>query len=312
MIKSTRGRKPNTTKTRSKKTFPVIASVTVDSIDGKFETQNKPPLIIHLPIKSCDVVFHDNSIKYDPTPPLQIEAYDKDADNQFTEQNVCIEAPTCPEQNDECKQVNNSADIICNNTNTFLAQFKNTKEISKLPEQTDVYCMWCCNPFQGMPFIIPIHDRCEYIEVYGNFCCSECATSYIFDMKQDFHKKWDQYSLLNRIYKKKDGTNIRPAPPRTCLKIFGGSLTIEEYRKIIHNNNSRVDIHLPPMISILSTMDIKPIDFYDVNLTKNMSEDIHERIDQIETKLKLERKKPLKEWNSTLDACIKLKVNTCK
>jgi hypothetical protein len=62
------------------------------------------------------------------------------------------------------------------------------------------------------------------------------------------------------------------------------------------------------MVSILSTMDTKPIDFYDSSLTKNVNETVTERLQKAEEVLRLRRTKPLKAWESTLDACINLKI----
>jgi len=65
---------------------------------------------------------------------------------------------------------------------------------------------------------------------------------------------------------------------------------------------------MPPMVSLLSTMDTKPIDFYDTSLTKNVCETVKERLQKAEEVLKLRRTKPLKAWESTLDACMNLKI----
>jgi hypothetical protein len=132
--------------------------------------------------------------------------------------------------------------------------------------------------------------------------------AHLFDSRQDSFARWEQLSLLNRIYGA-DAT-IRPAPPRTILKLFGGPMTIEEYRGLVRKGKMRVDIHLPPMVSLLATMDTKPIDFYDVSLTKNVMETVGERLAKAEEVLKLKRTKPLKAWESTLDACINLRVRT--
>ena len=77
---------------------------------------------------------------------------------------------------------------------------------------------------------------------------------------------------------------------------------------MIRSYKVRVDIHLPPMVSILATMDTKPIDFYDASLTKNVNETVTERLQKAEEVLRLRRTKPLKAWESTLDACINLKI----
>lgn len=77
---------------------------------------------------------------------------------------------------------------------------------------------------------------------------------------------------------------------------------------MIYSHKVRVDIHLPPMVSILATMDTKPIDFYDASLTKNVTETVKERLQKAEEVLRLRRTKPLKAFESTLDACLNLKI----
>ena len=127
-------------------------------------------------------------------------------------------------------------------------------------------------------------------------------------MRQDSHTRWEQFALLYRVYSEACQGKIHPAPSRNGLKLFGGSLTITEYRNLIRSHKVRVDVHLPPMVSILATMDTKPIDFYDASLTKGVTETVKERLQKAEEVLRLRRTKPLKAWESTLDACINLKI----
>jgi hypothetical protein len=214
--------------------------------------------------------------------------------------------------------VNTTANTTTNTTNTntidyykrgeLLVQFKTTDEVRKIPESSSVACFWCCHTFEGRPVVLPIHDHGDYLRVFGNFCCPECAMSYLFDMRQDTHMRWEQLALLNRVYAESVGGKIYPAPVKTVLQMFGGLYNIEEYRAMIRQNKVRVDIHIPPMVSILATMDTKPIDFYDVSLTKNVMETVKERLQKAEEVLKLRRTKPLKAWESTLDACINLRI----
>ena len=133
--------------------------------------------------------------------------------------------------------------------------------------------------------------------------------THLFDTHQDSHTRWEQLALLNRVYASVCGGRIYPAPPRSTLKLFGGPYTIEEYRGVIRQGKLRADVHLPPMVSILATMDTKPIDFYDVSLTRNVMETVKERLQKAEEVLKLRRTKPLKAWESTLDACMNLRIN---
>jgi hypothetical protein len=116
-------------------------------------------------------------------------------------------------------------------------------------------------------------------------------------------------SLINRIYSINYGTNIVPASNRNVLTLFGGLLSIEQYRALLQSHKVRVDIHYPPMISILATMDTKPIDFYDTYMNKNSLDTNKERLQKAEEQLKLRRSKPLKAFESTLDAYINLKIH---
>jgi hypothetical protein len=118
-------------------------------------------------------------------------------------------------------------------------------------------------------------------------------------------------ALLNRIYGEAcKHARIFPAPSRSSLKLFGGPMTIEAFRKTVLQGKVRIDIQMPPMVSILGSLDTKPIDFYDISLTKNVMETVKERLDKAEQVLKLKRTKPLKAWESTLDACFNLKVRS--
>ena len=191
---------------------------------------------------------------------------------------------------------------------TFLVQFKDSSDIKQLPTHSDAACFWCCHTFTHRPVILPIRDTGEHLLVTGNFCSPECSASYLFDIRQDSHTRWEQFALLHRVYSELCHGTIYPAPARSVLKLFGGALSIQEYRALIYSHKVRVDIHLPPMVSILSTMDTKPIDFYDASLTKNVTETVKERLQKAEEVLRLRRTKPLKAWESTLDACLNLKI----
>ncbi len=313
-------------KTTKKKQFPVVAVITPDGIQGSLQMETRRPLIVHLPIQSKDVIFNDVPITYDPCPPTNPEAYNTLNDNPFedTAEEVnlinTIDNDTTinnsstinkyQQNKDTTQQTNSTQNNIdfYNLKATLLVQYKNSSEIKKIPEKSDSACFWCCHTFEWRPVILPLRDQGEYLQVYGNFCCPECAMAYLFDIRQDSHTRWEQLAILNRLYREVCGGKIYPAPVRSILKHFGGNLTIEEYRALIRSQKVRVDVHIPPMVSLLSTMDTKPIDFYDTALTKNVNETVKERLQKAEEVLKLRRTKPLKAWESTLDACMNLKI----
>ena len=127
----------------------------------------------------------------------------------------------------------------------------------KWPIQSDIYCMWCVHPFDNIPCGIPIKIVNDKFHLKSCFCSFNCAASYIFD-KNDY-TKWDEYSLLNLLAKKilKVKENIKLAPPRETLKIFGGILDIDEYREKANSITIDYKLNIPPMIAIIAKIEEK-------------------------------------------------------
>ena len=325
---------PVVTKKTSKRKFPVVAVITPDGIEGSLLSGIRRPLIVHLPIQSKNVTINDMPIVYDPLPPTEAQPYDSYADNPFVDEVEQLqETPISANESSSelhntelrngelrLESANDSKKDTTVTTETeidyytlkssLLVQFKDSSEVKTIPSQSTAACFWCCHSFSHRPVVLPVRDTGEHLIVMGNFCCPECASAYLFDMRQDAHTRWEQLALLYRVYGEVCDNNIHPAPPRSILQLFGGSLSIQEYRGLIRSHKVRVDIHLPPMVSILATMDTKPIDFYDASLTKNVNETVKERLQKAEEVLRLRRTKPLKAWESTLDACLNLKIKS--
>lgn len=308
-------------RTSKKKQFPVVAVITPDGIEGNLMAQSRRPLVVHLPIQSRDVPMNDMPIMYNPQPPSEAQPYDLFSENPFHEELEHVHDQSISSEVDIVTGSKASMEVVKTMEvakteemdfyrvkGTFLVQFKHASEAKMLPDTTDAACFWCCQTFEHRPVVLPIRDKGEHLLVTGNFCCPECTCAYLLDMRQDAHTRWEQLSLLHRVYGEACGGDIHPAPHRTLLKMFGGTLSGEQYRQLIRSHKVRVDVHLPPMVSILSTMDTKPIDFYDASLTKSVNETVTERLQKAEEVLRLRRTKPLKAWESTLDACINLKI----
>jgi len=311
-------------KTSKKKQFPVVAVITPDGIEGSLLSGVRRPLIVHLPIQSKNVPMNDMPIMYDPMPPTEAQPYDSYANNPFMDnveqlqENVVVPTeelrtelrlePVIETKKENVTPVVETEIDYYTLKSSLLVQFKDSSEIKTIPAQSTAACFWCCHGFTHRPVVLPVRDTGEHLIVMGNYCSPECAAAYLFDMRQDAHTRWEQLALLYRVYGEVCDNNIHPAPPRSILQLFGGSLTIQEYRGLIRSHKVRVDVHLPPMVSILATMDTKPIDFYDASLTKNVNETVKERLQKAEEVLRLRRTKPLKAWESTLDACLNLKI----
>ena len=73
----------------------------------------------------------------------------------------------------------------------------------------------------------------------------------------------------------------------------------------------RIDSHLPPVISILATLDTKPIDFYETSFRNTSANgSVMDVMKPVEPGLRLKRSKPLKDKESTLDAVMNLHVKS--
>lgn len=102
-------------------------------------------------------------------------------------------------------------------------------KVSFYPIKSEIACWWCCHTFDSIPRFFPtkydpLRDR---YKVSGNFCSWQCAKAFMLD-----NNKSNMSSVLTSMIKKIHGRSyiIKPAPPRQSLKIFGGKLSIEEFR----------------------------------------------------------------------------------
>lgn len=183
-------------------------------------------------------------------------------------------------------------------TQSILKQFKESNK-TKWPKRTSIYCWWCCHPFNNPPCAIPHKIVNNTYHVYGVFCSPECAAAYNFN--ESDVKIHERYSLLNLLYKNiydNPSLKIKLAHDRRTLKIFGGSLNIQEFRKLNSNNEKEFKIIDPPMISIIPQQEYNFTDKFVSSFNNNK---VHENIDN---NLVLKRSKPIFTKN-TIEACLK-------
>jgi hypothetical protein len=136
--------------------------------------------------------------------------------------------------------------------------------------------------------------------VTGNFCSWECAKTYNRDYKNDMDKN-SRYALLTAMYTEFTGNpnTILFAPPRECLSVFGGNMSINEYRnalgKRICSKTTTPIIHSEPVLEInnfhwTSTEDARN-NFNNFKITSEIREE----------PLKLSRKSVKKTNQNTLE-----------
>ena len=310
------------------KQVPIVAVVSADGdIQGNFAPEPRRPLIIHLPFRSTEVQFQDGPLVYNPAPPVNPQPYDALADDLYASNAELL-------SNGEDNQINRSTDtlpaaisesdlpkaentVVQNSveevqikvfrTIDVMIDYKVGNETMSLPESTSACCFWCSGQFEGRPVVIPTQEEYGVYTVYGNFCTISCSLAYLLNEHIDPQVRWERQALLHRMYKQVE--NVQPAPPRESLKFFGGCLSHSQFREIIGKKQIRIDANLPPIISILSVLDTKPIDFYETSLRNTSATGIDVDVaKRIEPGLRLKRSKPLKDKESTLDAVMNLHV----
>ena len=302
----------------------IVAVVSANGeIQGTFTPEPRRPLIAHLPFRTSEIQFQDGPLMYDPRPPGVPEPYE--ADDLYTSNSELIEQPVELKQDylppavsenvqtqvqGPVTQVVKQDETKAFRTIDVMLEYKVANETRTLPESVEAACFWCAGCFDGRPVVIPSLEERGLYKVYGNFCTLSCGLSYLLTEQVDPQVRWERQALLNRMYKQTSA--IHPAPPRESLSLFGGSLSHDQYRAIIDKKVLRIDSHLPPVISILATLDTKPIDFYETSL-RNTSVNATiggtvELMKNSEPGLRLKRSKPLKDRESTLDAVMNLSV----
>lgn len=155
---------------------------------------------------------------------------------------------------------------------------------------TSFLCYHCCHSIET-PLNMPLDYKNGVYITEGYFCSIPCMKTYNLDMNDSY--KNIRFMHINSLSKNIYGAN-KPhcfAPRREELKVFGGSLTIEEFRK---KSSKLPHLKLTPPMKV-----IKPEIETDYTLirTKNANESINIKNEPI----RLERKKPLKNNQNTLE-----------
>lgn len=120
----------------------------------------------------------------------------------------------------------------------------------------NVACYWCCHKFSNIPVGIPKKYFNGKFYLYGCFCSYNCASAHL--MNSNNNERWEQYSLLNYMYSflnKCSPVKIKLAPRRELLTLFGGPLSIEQFRNASLQNDKNYNVLEPPLVSLSSQIE---------------------------------------------------------
>ena len=275
-------------------------------------------IILHLPIPLdiLDKLDEELSFKYNPEinnpnpyDPSEQTDFKMNIDNNNNNNN-CIytviesETETETEKDEEnmseklnendINELQNKKDSDDSKYNKYINNYYNETHIDK----NIVKCNWCLHNCNNDVIKLPYSITNDVFNMYGNFCCPECAAAFNFNELDDEYV-WERYSLLNYVYNN-NSEKYNIAPSRLILDIFGGPLSIEEYRDIIQTKKN-INVVYPPMYVLKPQIEISKTEEY-IPLNLN-------RINKYTTDLKLKRSK-IKTKTNTLDSCMNLKCSS--
>jgi hypothetical protein len=155
-----------------------------------------------------------------------------------------------PKSSNQVKEINSSNSVNIKEIWKKLSNLKYQLHFNCLPDKRSS-CFWCTCPFDNPAIYIPSKIRNGVYDVYGCFCSPQCAVAFLRNEQLDHSVLWERYSMINDLYGKIFGKNIKPAPsPYYTLNKFYGNLSIQEYRKLL-NNDKLLMIVDKPMSKVL-------------------------------------------------------------
>ncbi len=196
----------------------------------------------------------------------------------------------------------------CLRTVELLRDFEEKSKHGEWPGSTSVCCYWCCHKFDGPPVGVPVKHVRGVFHVCGCFCSLECAMAHNYASNDGMDEIWERNSML-QLMGRRTGREapVAPAPNRLCLRMFGGHMDIDDFRK--HCESRRfVIVNCPPMLSLTQQVE----ELYESDLShdyKYVPLD-HARVDEYRKKLRLKRNKPLINPKNTLDYSMNVTITT--
>lgn len=210
--KKKRGRKPK-------------GSVNLD--DNNYKTESES-LIFHLPIKINKNENNDIFLKNE---------------NNVSNKKLKNEITKLKKENQHLK----------NQIDKLKPTRKKIIKLYKTNYSPDTKCWWCKHNFDppavGLPEEYEEKLNEGTFKIDGNFCSFDCAMAYNMNDLND-NNCWKRNALLHYLYYKTYGTKVKiiQAPHWKTLNVFGGNLTIDEFRDEFIMNTSEFTFLHPPLI----------------------------------------------------------------
>jgi hypothetical protein len=222
-----RGRKPKQSKIENTK-----------PIEEKIVNSDEENIVLHLPITLKDVVGNTTQNK-DNDWFIKSESELIKPKNQKKTQLIL--------KKNETESSSSNEPLI---TDTEVKQLNIPKIMTHtLNFGPESKCWWCRNTFTNIAVQMPEEYFNGVFHCVGNFCSYNCVKAYNLDLNDSLI--WKRESLINLLYSLtySDNKEIQAAPSWMVLKDYGGTLTIDQFRKNFTNNTTNYLVLRPPLIS---------------------------------------------------------------
>lgn len=234
----------------------------IESMVLKSEKITNKSIIVFLPFNIKDFesenekVFEKDFLKYDQMAILnemnnEPQGFVLGDDNLFEMTQENIENIVISDDEKKYDYIDNKKNINKKVSNIMM-EFADFDKKSFF--RTNICCWHCCHNFKETPVGIPISYENDIFNVKGVFCSFNCASTYNFNDRLSENEIQERESLLHLMYRKTHNTkkvDIKKAPPKECLKMFGGLLEISEFRE----NTMIYDLVFPPALCIIPQLE---------------------------------------------------------
>lgn len=112
--------------------------------------------------------------------------------------------------------------------------------LDEWPKSTNIRCWFCTLKFKSIPwFIITGETINKTFNVKGNFCSSGCLTGFV---QQNYSRRehFDIYHNVGKLYTMitgKKNNNIIPSPSIYNLEMYGGAMSMSDYKQELERIN---------------------------------------------------------------------------
>lgn len=170
---------------------------------------------------------------------------------------------------------------------------------------SNLICWWCVHPLPQFPcFHLPVKydEKRNRFTTVGNFCSWECMKAYALDMNTARSGEIQSFIALMRLKSYGKYMPLHAAPKRIALDVFGGTMTIDEFRS--YYGKTPPPVYFPDQVQLQQKVGCEtvPVSTAPVNSSSKLK-----AIENAEAKgdtLKLRRNKPLERSKSKLESTL--------